>query len=161
MVHRLLAAAIGDEKALELVSGLTLKKSRVDELCANMNFRHRMAQYAGRASVSLHTLLYFRGRRVDQQAFVLSVKRNALRVYIPKFGLEGPIFLDSRDCVDAGVEFEYDEEVCVCPRGGIVGNFLAGGTPYFGVSAKNRNGPAYDFFFASETIALGGMPPAL
>jgi len=27
----------------------------MQKVCENLNFRHRMAQYAGRASVALHT----------------------------------------------------------------------------------------------------------
>ena len=58
-----------------------------------MNYRHKMAQYAGRASVDLHTQLFFKNRQVDEEAFVLAVKKNALQILIPSYGLEGTIYL--------------------------------------------------------------------
>jgi len=56
VVHRLLAAAIGVgplPPQLEHKGGL-------HDLAENMNRRHRSAQLAGRASVQLHTQLYFK-----------------------------------------------------------------------------------------------------
>ena len=51
IVHRLLAVAVqADSSYPEL-----LDKKKTQALCYNLNYRHRMAQYAGRASVSLHT----------------------------------------------------------------------------------------------------------
>jgi hypothetical protein len=56
VVHRLLAAAIG---AGPLPSQLA-HKGGLHDLAENMNRRHRAAQLAGRASVQLHTQLYFK-----------------------------------------------------------------------------------------------------
>lgn len=39
-----------------------------------------------------------------ESAVVLAVKRNALQVLIPKYGLEGPIYLPAE-------KFKYNEEV--------------------------------------------------
>ena len=52
-----------------------------------------MTQYAGQASVELHTQLFFRNRQVNEEAYVLGVKKNALQVLIPKYGLEGALYL--------------------------------------------------------------------
>ena len=52
-----------------------------------------MAQYASRASVNLHTHLFFRERRQTETGYVLFVRQNAIQVLIPKFGLEGTLFL--------------------------------------------------------------------
>jgi exosome complex exonuclease DIS3/RRP44 len=63
IVHRLLAACIGaDSTYPELLD----KKSN-SLLCNNLNYRNRMAQYAGRASVALNTHLFFRNRVEDEE----------------------------------------------------------------------------------------------
>lgn len=51
MVHRLLAACIGADTTYPDL----LNKHKSDKLSQNLNYRNRMAQYAGRASVALHT----------------------------------------------------------------------------------------------------------
>ncbi len=70
VVHRLLAASLGiaalpesarDSQALQRSAG-------------NMNLRHRNAQMAGRASVELHTLIFFKSRAIVTEARVLRVR---------------------------------------------------------------------------------------
>ncbi|GAB6030282.1 hypothetical protein CHUAL_005957 [Chamberlinius hualienensis] len=90
IVHRLLAAAIGADSTYPTL----LDKQKTNELCTNLNFRHKMAQYAGRASVNLHTHLFFRERTADEEGYILFVRQNALQVLVPKYGLEGMIFLN-------------------------------------------------------------------
>jgi hypothetical protein len=51
MVHRLLAVSI----AADHMSPEMLDKGFSHQTCKNLNYRNRMAQYAGRASVALHT----------------------------------------------------------------------------------------------------------
>lgn len=51
VVHRFLAAAISQDATYPEL----LDKKLMDKVCQNINYRHRMAQYAGRASVALHT----------------------------------------------------------------------------------------------------------
>lgn len=89
LVHRLLAAAINADSTYQEL----LDKHYLQQVCNNMNYRHKMAQYAGRASVDLHTQLFFRNRKVDEEAFILAVKKNALQILIPNYGLEGTIYL--------------------------------------------------------------------
>lgn len=63
IVHRLLAACIGaDSTYTEL-----LDKNKNSNLCNNLNYRNRMAQYAGRASVALNTHLFFKNRTEDEE----------------------------------------------------------------------------------------------
>jgi len=110
MVHRLLAASIGADKTFPEL----LDKHQIQAICNNLNFRHRMAQYAQRASVALHTQLFFRGKLVDEVGFIIYVRKNAVQVLIPKYGLEGTVFLD-RDAEGntAGTDgLVYDEELC-------------------------------------------------
>lgn len=55
IVHRLLAVAI---EADSTYPDLT-DKHKLAELCKNLNYRHKMAQYAQRASVAFHTQVNF------------------------------------------------------------------------------------------------------
>ncbi|XP_013138952.1 PREDICTED: exosome complex exonuclease RRP44 [Papilio polytes] len=109
MVHRLLAASAGAE-----ATHAALLDARVAAaLCHNLNYRHRQAQLAGRASVALNTHILFKNRVEIESAMVLAVKRNALQVLIPKYGLEGPIYLPSD-------KFMYNEEEHIQVCGDIV-----------------------------------------
>lgn len=63
IVHRLLAASIGADSTYADL----LDKKLNEELCHNLNYRHKMAQYAGRASVALNTHLFFRGKTQDEE----------------------------------------------------------------------------------------------
>jgi exosome complex exonuclease DIS3/RRP44 len=104
IVHRLLAAYIGaDSPYREL-----LDKTKNSLLCNNLNYRNRMAQYAGRASVALNTHLFFRNKTEEVEAYVLFVRKNALQVLVPKYGLEGTIYLSGKGQT---VKFVYNEEV--------------------------------------------------
>ena len=51
IVHRLLAVCIGADATYPDL----LDKKISHKLCHNLNYRNRMAQYAGRASVALNT----------------------------------------------------------------------------------------------------------
>lgn len=101
-VHRLLAAAIGVAPLPVFLSS----KSHLHDLAANMNRRHRAAQLAGRASVQLHTLLFFAGGEdgeegggaKEEDAYVLDIDALAnsepsLLVMVPRYGIEGKVRL--------------------------------------------------------------------
>jgi exosome complex exonuclease DIS3/RRP44 len=74
-------------------------KSYLHDLAANMNRRHRAAQLAGRASVQLHTLVYFSGDGAkEEDAYVLDVdtdeaKDPSFTVIVPRYGIEGRVKL--------------------------------------------------------------------
>lgn len=51
IVHRLLAVCIGADVTYPEL----LDKKHTHNICQNLNYRNRMAQYAGRASVALNT----------------------------------------------------------------------------------------------------------
>lgn len=105
IAHRLLAVSIGaDSSYAEL-----LDKSKIQKICNNLNFRHKMAQYAGRASVNLHTHLFFKKRVQDEEGYILFVRKNALQVLIPKYGLEGTVFLNDAHKKTSSF-FVYNEE---------------------------------------------------
>ena len=94
-VHRLLAAATNVAPLPVHLSS----KSHLHDLCENMNRRHRSAQLAGRASVQLHTLIFFSGdAKREEDAFVLDVEtaeksEPAFRVIVPKYGIEGRVLV--------------------------------------------------------------------
>eukprot|EP00611_Tribonema_gayanum_P002124 TRINITY_DN1155_c0_g3_i2.p1 TRINITY_DN1155_c0_g3~~TRINITY_DN1155_c0_g3_i2.p1 ORF type:complete len:1007 (+),score=329.82 TRINITY_DN1155_c0_g3_i2:263-3283(+) len=93
LVHRLLGAAIG-------VGSLPLAlmdKGYLHDLMDNLNRRHRAAQLAGRASVAMHTVLYFNLNPTEEEAYVLSVSQSKITVLVPRFGIEGTIYLPSPD----------------------------------------------------------------
>ena len=63
-----------------------------------------MAQYASRASVNLHTHIFFRNKVTEEDGYILFIRQNAIQVLIPKYGLEGTLFIKT----DAGFEFDKD-----------------------------------------------------
>ena len=99
IVHRLLAASIGADVTYPAL----LDKKQTQNIANNINYRHRMAQYASRASVNLHTHMFFKNQPRDEVGYVLMIKQNAIQVLIPKYGLEGTLYLK-----DSG--FSYDSE---------------------------------------------------
>lgn len=106
IVHRLLAACIGADSTYADL----LDKTKNSLLCNNLNYRNRMAQYAGRASVALNTHLFFRNRTEEVEGYVLFVRKNALQILVPKYGLEGTIYLSGGKNQE-NVKFVYNEEV--------------------------------------------------
>eukprot|EP00088_Acartia_fossae_P011168 TRINITY_DN15618_c0_g1_i4.p1 TRINITY_DN15618_c0_g1~~TRINITY_DN15618_c0_g1_i4.p1 ORF type:complete len:992 (-),score=249.26 TRINITY_DN15618_c0_g1_i4:1-2976(-) len=99
IVHRLLAVSI---QADSTYAGLVDKK-QTQKIAENINYRHRMAQYAGRASVNLFTHLYFRNKKRDETGYILYIRQNAIQVLIPKYGLEGTLFLNKKKRKDEEV----------------------------------------------------------
>lgn len=87
VVHRLLAAAIGIgplPKSYEDKDGMRV-------LCDNLNKRHLMAQLAGRASVNLHTHIFFRNQTVVERALVMGIRPQNVTVLIPRYGIESAV----------------------------------------------------------------------
>lgn len=103
IVHRLLAGCIGADS----IHPSLLDKNSNSLLCNNLNFRNRMAQYAGRASVALNTHLFFRNKTEEVEGYVLFVRKNALQILVPKYGLEGTLYLETENFSG---KFNYDEE---------------------------------------------------
>ena len=99
----MLAVSIGaDTTYAELVD-----KKQTQKIAENINYRHRMAQYASRASVNLYTHIYFKDKKREETGYVLFIRQNALQILIPKYGLEGTLFLRAGE---GGKEWVYDEE---------------------------------------------------
>ena len=91
-VHRLLAASLELEPLPEAYEN----KADMSALAGNMNTRHYMAQMAGRASVELHTLLFFKNRASTDEAYIIRVQPDKVNVIVPRYGIEGSIYLTPR-----------------------------------------------------------------
>lgn len=102
--HRQLAAAIGYETLdISLHS-----KPKLEDVCKNINVRHRNAQMAGRASIEYYVGQALKGRVAEEEAFVMKVFSNGFVVFVPRFGIEGLIRL--RDLATPEPEGAFDEE---------------------------------------------------
>ena len=88
MVHRLLAASIDADTTFPDL----LDKQEIQRVCQNLNLRNRMSQYAQRASVGLHTQMFFRNKVDNKKAYVIFARKNAVQVLIMEYGLEGKFF---------------------------------------------------------------------
>eukprot|EP00887_Chlorella_sp_A99_P004969 scaffold4.g4969.t1 len=130
VVHRVLMAALG----LRPLPDAMRDREGVRGMVDNLNVRHRNAQMAGRASVELHTLIFFRSRQVVADARVTKASRrcwlllgaaapgrmgrsatgavcrraqadvrsNGLIVFVPKYGIEGPVYLEGPSAAAGG-----------------------------------------------------------
>lgn len=105
VVHRLLAASLG----IYQLPGIFQDRPQLASIADNLNYRHRNAQMASRSSVELHTLIYFRKRPVDTEARIVKIRSNGFIVFVPKYGIEGPVYLTKKG--DKGVgEWVVDEQ---------------------------------------------------
>jgi exosome complex exonuclease DIS3/RRP44 len=83
IVHRQLAAAIGYE---ELHPQLR-DRSGLEDVCRNINYRHRMGQMAGRASVEYFVGQSLKGKKQVEEAYVMRVLKNGFVVFVPRYAI--------------------------------------------------------------------------
>lgn len=102
LVHRLLAASLGIDN-LPISYADRVKQQ---EQCTHMNRKHRAAQHAQRASVGIYSLIYFRNCTTVESAYVIAVELDCVKVVVPKYGIEGPLFLS-----DLELLFSADQSV--------------------------------------------------
>lgn len=105
LVHRLLSAAIGIDPA---DSSLTDEKIAM-ERCNNCNLRNKNAQWMSRASIELNTVILLRGKSHFVEAHIMEVRKNAIRVIIPKYGYEGFVYFDNK-LSTTNLTLEFNEE---------------------------------------------------
>ncbi|XP_073058119.1 exosome complex exonuclease RRP44 homolog A-like [Primulina eburnea] len=105
MVHRLLAASLGIFRLPDVFQD----RSWLTAVADNLNYRHRNAQMASRSSVELHTLIYFRKRPTDTEARIVKIRSNGFIVFVPKYGIEGPVYMMPRGQKGGG-EWLIDEQ---------------------------------------------------
>lgn len=110
LVHRQLAYAIGySEQVNDFIDAGLRNKSKLEGICKNLNFRHRNAQMAGRASIEFYVgqALKARGETVshpgiDVEGYVMRVFENGAVVFVPRFGVEGLVRLEDFEMKGAG-----------------------------------------------------------
>lgn len=121
LVHRQLAYAIGyDGMGSERVDEGLRNQNKLNKVCANLNFRHRNAQMAGRASIEYYVgqALKARGEKapdskIEIDGYVMRVFENGVVVFVPQFGVEGLVKLEDFELKqDAGGvrESDFDAE---------------------------------------------------
>lgn len=102
LVHRQLAYAISYEgQGSETVDEGLRNKNKLENVCRNLNFRHRNAQHAGRASIEYYVGQALKQRQVKvggegviEDGYVMRVFENGIVVFVPKFGIEGIVRLE-------------------------------------------------------------------
>ncbi|OAL21888.1 hypothetical protein AYO20_11289 [Fonsecaea nubica] len=102
LVHRQLAYAIGyDGQGSEVVDFDLRNKRKLERVCQNLNFRHRNAQLAGRASIEYYVGQALKARAekspkaaIDVDGYVMRVFENGMVVFVPQFGIEGLVRLE-------------------------------------------------------------------
>lgn len=121
LVHRLLAAAIG----VAPLPMANTDRAKQRDVCSHMNRRHRLAQYAQRSSVALHTTIFFAQRQVVEDAYVIGMKEDGIDVLVPKYGIEETITLSSisANFVDKEVQVDLENYRIMFGRQGAKGYF--------------------------------------
>lgn len=106
VVHRQLASAIGyeGEDGRAGLEGIATR-NKLEDICRNINNRHRNGQHAGRASIEYYVgqALKARGEKlaastgdtgIDEEGYVMRVFENGVVVFVPRFGIEGVVRLE-------------------------------------------------------------------
>ncbi|KAI9294598.1 RNB-domain-containing protein, partial [Neoconidiobolus thromboides FSU 785] len=108
IVHRLLHASIDVDHPLDPA---LLNKQGMEEQCKTLNNRHRNAQQAARGSVELFTHLYFKGKTVVEDGYVIKVLKNGFVVLIPKYGIESIVHINQKESEknEKLIVYEFDE----------------------------------------------------
>eukprot|EP01059_Diplonema_ambulator_P013157 TRINITY_DN23674_c0_g1_i1.p1 TRINITY_DN23674_c0_g1~~TRINITY_DN23674_c0_g1_i1.p1 ORF type:complete len:1032 (+),score=254.51 TRINITY_DN23674_c0_g1_i1:41-3097(+) len=95
IVHRQLAAAIGITKR----STQHMDADFMNDMTANMNYRHTLAQHAGRDSRNLYIGFVFdsfkNGKEIPvQDGYIVRTTESGVVVMVPRFGTEGMCLYD-------------------------------------------------------------------
>ena len=120
VAHRQLAAAIGYEG---LDSSL-ISKPKLEDVCKNINIRHRNAQMAGRASIEYYVGQALKGQVAEEEGFVMKVFENGFVVFVPRFGVEGTIRLRDLASPEPVGDFDQEEYLLKVPGMGKEGKEL-------------------------------------
>ncbi|KAE8297743.1 DIS3-like exonuclease 1 [Larimichthys crocea] len=102
VVHRLLTAAIDLEREAGL--GQTLANNKeLEEMAQHINNKNMAAQRAQKSSTALFQCLYFKERdpQTDPScvadAVIYSIRNNGILVFVPEYGVKGPVYMKNRD----------------------------------------------------------------
>ncbi|ROT80486.1 putative exosome complex exonuclease RRP44 [Penaeus vannamei] len=92
IVHRLLAVIIEADKTYPEL----LESKKLAELSQHINYRHKMAQYAGRESSVITAIASLKGKVSEFESYVLFLHKNAIQVLVPSIGQQLTLYLDSK-----------------------------------------------------------------
>ncbi|ORY48228.1 RNB-domain-containing protein [Rhizoclosmatium globosum] len=101
VVHRTLAACIGYDK--------TYSADLVDKV--------KQSELTSRSSVELYTNLFFKGKTIQEEGFVIRIMKNGFSVIIPRFGIEGIVHskavANTLSCPATGAKISIFKKVIV------------------------------------------------
>ena len=105
----------GGQEAQEEGSAAVLANGALQELSEHLNERNKAAQLAQRSSQALFQTLYFKGKepgdpRCIVEAVVFSIRSNGFLVYVPRYALKGPVYLEQLSGGEHEVLY-YDEKL--------------------------------------------------
>ncbi|XP_008308916.1 DIS3-like exonuclease 1 [Cynoglossus semilaevis] len=100
VVHRLLTAAIAEEKAL---SKMLASNKEVEQMSQHINKKNRAAKRAQKLSTELFQCLFFKDR--DPQSdphcmadgIIYSIRDDGVLVFVPEYGIKAPVYLKNRE----------------------------------------------------------------
>ncbi|XP_052794965.1 DIS3-like exonuclease 1 [Mya arenaria] len=97
IVHRQLLEAVANEKKKTTLPSCT----ELESLSQHINTKHRASQYAQRESQELFQCLFFRGRGTEDDqcvvdAVIFQLRVNGVLVFVPRYGIKGPVYLRSK-----------------------------------------------------------------
>uniref|UniRef100_A0A8C9VND5 DIS3-like exonuclease 1 n=1 Tax=Scleropages formosus TaxID=113540 RepID=A0A8C9VND5_SCLFO len=136
IVHRLLTAAIKLDKGMEPNETLASNKE-LEEIAQHINNKNRAAQQAQKQSIELFQCLYFKDKdpltdqRCVAEAIIYAMRANGILVFIPRYGMKGPVYLKNREnqvvslrndgsCEwQAGMLQRYPDRICTITSNGI------------------------------------------
>jgi len=154
LVHRLLGVVVGAYPS----SSDLFNTANVTKTCEHMNYRHKMAQYAGRASVNLHTQIFFKNRICDEDGYIIYVRKNAMQVLIPKYGLEGTLYLSEKKNTPG--MFTFDEENISQTCNGVTFKILTKVVVQIYIERKDVQHPELRLRLVEPVIPGFSHPPA-
>lgn len=93
LVHRYLAAAQG----ISNLSPVLMDMKEIEAATKQLNYKHKMSQYADRASVDFHLFLLFKNNGpVTAEGVVMRICKEGLKVAVEEYGVEGTAKLSSQ-----------------------------------------------------------------
>uniref|UniRef100_A0A8C6SZQ5 DIS3-like exonuclease 1 n=1 Tax=Neogobius melanostomus TaxID=47308 RepID=A0A8C6SZQ5_9GOBI len=100
LVHRLLMKALEQEAGLGIA---TASNRELEETAQHINNKNRAAQRVQKLSTELFQCLFFRDRdpQTDpscvSDAVIYGIRDNGVLVFIPQYGVKGPVYLRNRE----------------------------------------------------------------
>eukprot|EP01027_Heterolobosea_sp_BB2_P014247 GEZU01020488.1.p1 GENE.GEZU01020488.1~~GEZU01020488.1.p1 ORF type:complete len:241 (-),score=96.54 GEZU01020488.1:165-806(-) len=80
------------------------------EICDGINMRNRMAQFAGRASADLHTMIYFRNKVAYEDAYIMRIMANSVSLFIPRYGIETIVYVCEKGDSNGKNPFTFNDD---------------------------------------------------